>query len=628
MGSSSIFGGDGTSQLLQTGIVTSDGQDVTSARRQRNLIRNRSGYRNTNGWTVTGSATITRTTTAGEIVDGVASLRFGAGSATNYASNAFTINNIHKGVPLNISFDFLTQSGTAGDWDVVVFDVTAGAVIAVSAPVLNSQGNMPVGSGSFNAFFVSSTNTSYELRIVRRAGSGTFSVANVDVSQQIVRVGAPIITWQAYTPTFSAPWGTVTVQSFFWRRVGDTVEIQGSFTTGTTTSGVPTISLPDGLTIDFAKVLGLSGVRGLMTSPIGTNPIHTTGTNTGVTTSFVPYSPGYNQPNANTVAGNGAVVTCTFSAPVTQWDANVTMGDRALEEYVWNTSTNDADDTTSFGYGAAGSAIPTIALTATGARIKRVRFQTPIQATDILQIEVQVTTNQWFTVRAPLSVSNNALYGMWLVGVSGSSTDVDVSFGRAGATAFGAATYGATGESWTGVTRYRVRKVSSGAQIGGAISTANIVGRVDGNAPATGMIGEVIESTKTTNTSGSTTLGTFTDTGVSIALTPGIWEVEATTAVSINGIATATSDHGVIAQSQITDASNNVQRSVVGGFGNANSHFVWANHFIKIRIIVTSNTTYKSRFAAIVNNGSPTITACTAQAASGYPLVIRAVRIA
>ena len=525
MGSSSIFGGDGTSQLLQTGIVTSDGQDVTSARRQRNLIRNRSGYRNTNGWTVTGSATITRTTTAGEIVDGVASLRFGAGSATNYASNAFTINNIHKGVPLNISFDFLTQSGTAGDWDVVVFDVTAGAVIAVSAPVLNSQGNMPVGSGSFNAFFVSSTNTSYELRIVRRAGSGTFSVANVDVSQQIVRVGAPIITWQAYTPTFSAPWGTVTVQSFFWRRVGDTLEIQGSFTTGTTTSGVPTISLPVGLTIDFAKVLPLSGTRGLINSTIGSNPIFTTGCNTGVTTSFIPYSTAYNQANANSVAGTGAGLTCSFSAPISQWDSNVTMGDRAVEEYASNFSTSTTgSDSSSFAYGATGSVIQSI----TAALERDVQFTTPIQATDTFFVEVSSDRIRWTAVNGLVLLGGNTLsvaqsqnavsYGVGRLSIQ-SATVIRVLFGQY---SFPNSTYGAAGATWAAVAAmfWRVRKVSSGAQIGGAISSANIVGRIDGNAPATGMLGQVIDSVVT-----NAQLGTSQANVTSITLTPGAWRV-------------------------------------------------------------------------------------------------------
>jgi len=60
-------------------------------------------------------------------------------------------------------------------------------------------------------------------------------------------------SWTAYTPTFEN-WGTAGSVSFFWRRVGDTMEIKGSFTAGSPGTGVATISLPSGYSMDPAKL--------------------------------------------------------------------------------------------------------------------------------------------------------------------------------------------------------------------------------------------------------------------------------------------------------------------------------------------------------------------------------------
>lgn len=57
--------------------------------------------------------------------------------------------------------------------------------------------------------------------------------------------------FQRYTPTFTG-FGTVTVQNFKWRRFGDTVEIDGNFTTGTVTGTEARISLPSGLVASSA----------------------------------------------------------------------------------------------------------------------------------------------------------------------------------------------------------------------------------------------------------------------------------------------------------------------------------------------------------------------------------------
>jgi hypothetical protein len=55
--------------------------------------------------------------------------------------------------------------------------------------------------------------------------------------------------WVSYTPTFVGA-GTVTSIGVYWRRVGDSIEIAGNFTTGTATGVGFTMTLPGVLVTD------------------------------------------------------------------------------------------------------------------------------------------------------------------------------------------------------------------------------------------------------------------------------------------------------------------------------------------------------------------------------------------
>lgn len=69
--------------------------------------------------------------------------------------------------------------------------------------------------------------------------------------------------WAAYTPTFTG-FGTVTVQSFWWRRIGDSLQIKGRFTPGTPTATEARISFPNSYVADSAKMHGTSELCGSM----------------------------------------------------------------------------------------------------------------------------------------------------------------------------------------------------------------------------------------------------------------------------------------------------------------------------------------------------------------------------
>jgi hypothetical protein len=207
------------------------------------------------------------------------------------------------------------------------------------------------------------------------------------------------------------------------------------------------------------------------------------------------------------------------------------MADRAVEEYAYNTAgttTAGASDTTSFAYGPAGAAIGSIASTTTtgfSTTNMRVRFTTPIQATDRITLEFDNGSSgaRWLPANDSLHVYMGQLSALYGAGFSiVNSTDVDVSFGNGGRWASNAS-YGGAGQAWSGVStwKWRVRKVSGGAQVGFPISSANIVGRTDGNAPATGMVGEQLRAQVGTTTITSNVAANLN----TLSLTPGVWDI-------------------------------------------------------------------------------------------------------
>jgi hypothetical protein len=166
-----------------------------------------------------------------------------------------------------------------------------------------------------------------------------------------------------------------------------------------------------------------------------------------------------------------------FSVPVNELSSNVTLANRAVEEYSSNSNaTNTASDTTSFAYGPGGSLIPNAAVGTAYAR--RVQFITPVQSTDKLTLEVKTAAGNWISFQDAgygVVTIGGKIYGAYISQVSSSA--VDVNFGEGGIGAYSAATYGANGGPWSGLSTYlwRVRKTSGGASVGYPISGKNLL---------------------------------------------------------------------------------------------------------------------------------------------------------
>jgi hypothetical protein len=468
---------------------------------------------------------------------------------------AFALEGSDLGKPVSINFD-INSTLTSGDWDVVVVRYNSSgthqSIISVagnaSTASATPSARLPGGTSQFNGFFVPDSTTAgdlYALRFRRLVGSVQVRLDTLFAGPQPVRTGAPVTDWVSYTP--SGPWNTNTTYTGQWKRVGDSIEllIDAAF------SGAPNAASANftfaqllnglSLTVDTAK-LPTASVPQL---PIGSwvildqgVQVYNGGISTSGTTAECYKAAGGGVSNTDPITfGATDNISLRVTLPITGWSSNVTMADRAVEEYASNSSSTDANDTTSFVYGAAGSQGVMSTTVLTAARSKRVRFQTPIQATDKLFLEVfDSTMGVWFPHDThnngsfAYSVQNSVGYGLYLGRVAGSTTDIDVWFERYSRAT--GATYGAAGQEWSAVAsavnRFRVRKVSGGAQVGYPISARNIVGDTSGTAVPTGYVGQTIATDSgysAVTTATALTLG-------SLALTPGVWALSGTLRVS------------------------------------------------------------------------------------------------
>ena len=130
--------------------------------------------------------------------------------------------------------------------------------------------------------------------------------------------------WTAYTPTLSAGWGTPTNTSFFYRRVGDTVHIRGTFTTGTVAASLASVSLPSGMSIDTGKISlsNTSGNPGPYAGQFGSSSGHAMAVlATGTSTSLI-YAAGASTltpQNGSASFANSQVIGVNLVVPISGW---------------------------------------------------------------------------------------------------------------------------------------------------------------------------------------------------------------------------------------------------------------------------------------------------------------------
>jgi hypothetical protein len=270
----------------------------------------------------------------------------------------FTIDSAYKAKVLQIDFEYLVSSGTfiagtsSADSDVTVwiYDVTNGVVIQPSAYKLLS--NSSTLSTKHSATFQSASNsTSY--RLIFHVGSTsasayTLKVDGISVSPEQYVYGTPVTDWQAYTPIFTG-FGTVTTQEFWWRRVGDSVQIRGRFLNATVTAVEARVSLPSGLTSSDTTKLNSIQIGGNWGQSL-------TGTFTGnillePSVSYFTFGlqdgtrAGLTKQNGNVVGASGMTISLMAQIPVQGFSSSVQTSD-ATDTRVVAAAANTLSSTT------------------------------------------------------------------------------------------------------------------------------------------------------------------------------------------------------------------------------------------------------------------------------------------
>lgn len=132
-----------------------------------------------------------------------------------------------------------------------------------------------------------------------------------------------ISAWTLYTPTYTG-FGTVSATSMWWRRVGDTLQVRGNFTSGTTTGVEARISLPTGLTSDATKVPAIQ-VAGFLVYNAAAGALTTTLIESNV--SYMTFgiqqvgNAGLTKVVGSTVTGAGNILSIRFECPISGWGA-------------------------------------------------------------------------------------------------------------------------------------------------------------------------------------------------------------------------------------------------------------------------------------------------------------------
>lgn len=261
-------------------------------------------------------------------------------------SSAMTIDREDLAKVLYGSFSYEVVSGTVDfsgtstqTLEIWVYNVTAAAWIQASGYRGMNQSS---GEGKvvFN-FQTDSTaaNNQYRVAIIYRqtdTNASTINFNDFSLGPQSLVLGSPITDLVSYTLTPSAGFGTTTNNVAYWKRIGDCIYVEGSFTSGTVAGSIASINLPSGFSIDSNKI-GLSTTTAAASPLAGEWVGNGSGNQAGPilmslsTSTTVLYFGEYslsnpNVPkNGNSIIGNATVVGFKFIVPITGFSSNVQM---------------------------------------------------------------------------------------------------------------------------------------------------------------------------------------------------------------------------------------------------------------------------------------------------------------
>lgn len=249
----------------------------------KNYITNSDAENDTVGWSTYkdaaaaipvdgtgGASTLVFTTSSANALRGSASFLLSKGLSNQQGegvSYGFIIDSADQGKVLTISADCMLVSGiysggsgtTKSDLIVYIYDTTNNTLIEpvginIDPGIINNKGSV------YATFQTNSNSTSYRLIFhVSTTSSLGYVMAfdNVSVGPKNLSKGAFLGDWTAFTPT----WTNLTVgnatQRFFYKVVGDELQIRGSLVLGSTSSvsGQIKMTIPTQFSVDISKLM-------------------------------------------------------------------------------------------------------------------------------------------------------------------------------------------------------------------------------------------------------------------------------------------------------------------------------------------------------------------------------------
>lgn len=556
----------------------------TTGSGELNLITNPVAVTNTTGWVGAG-----RGTSGGPLnptIETYFTVLNTAGSESS-TSGAYDVISLPSGLQnKKLKVEFYFTSPAVDTFKVSVYKGTTR--VPLTTDVSGSTALPQNTTGKFVAYFDTDSSGTWTVSITRTAGTGgtALQFTNVVVGPGIQPQGAVVGEWQSYTPAGS--FNTNTTYTGKYRRVGDSAEIlmDLSFT------GAPNVTALTFTSAQFLNGLNLTVDTSKLPNNTETrNPFGTwTGIDNGSNGAYggqvawnnsqaeLTYFGGTwsGVTNAGPVAwGNLDNIGIRATIPIAEWAGSGTV---QLAQNDVEFASNDGSAgvaantayTTGMVYGPSGSNFVAVASTTTNASTDYlVRFQTPVQNTDLIQIEAQDGTGTWNLISnysaSPIRTYQNqanSYYGLGWYRHPTVNTDIYVQFGNMGSgpnTTVSTA-YAAAGNTWSGFTgrKWRVRKSSAGAAVGfgivvpgvssGLVSASGLPGNTTGNVVAAGYVGEVVQLTGQQTLAVSGTYYSFGGTTIQ----PGTYLVSLN--AQVNGVG-ALQVLGAISQTSTSSAS-------------------------------------------------------------------------
>ena len=595
-------------------MKNSDGTEtaVGSGAGEKNYIQ---GTSTASGWANVGDLDVATTTTAADLprehttASGIKiTADANTQSVADYVYYDFTLDDVDLSKKLKIQWSQkVTGTYTAGQLAVGI-TTQADRTTFLHTPVTT---DIPAADGVFTTSFDASTTAT--LSLVIRATTDMTTDGGIVISDVVVGPGiqpqGAVVGPSGQAITLTIVNGSTTnlagTNAAYFTRRGDRMLCNGAFTANgaATGSGSFRIQLPATYTIATNLVTGSVGAGYASDSDGAQNRVVVTlgvlsstqltmtyggepgETNGGLLTDTAPFT-----------WANGDIVNYWFDVPIAEWagsgTVNLTQND---VEYAYNSSATASNDTTSFGYGPSGMAIQAFAPAATTGVQKRVRFQTPFQAGDRVELQFRVLgTNNWIAAGdaggnfTGLYDGTTHRYVGALLSVGGAgTTDVDVYFysgvyWRAPSAAVRAwSTFaGAECDMW------RVAKYAGGAAVGfgqvtqssaGLVKSAGqLLGTNTNDSAATGYVGEYLSQSRLY--ASATALATATTINVTaspLTLTAGDWEIGGVVVYQATGGAAAVS----ATQAAISVTSATLPSSSTIGVANSDGEMwtAWTN---------------------------------------------------